>query len=64
MKYDTKKNEQSALILLPPDSEMDFKGIKALRKMQSISEANGNNNLSLDEINEEIRAVRLDGDNQ
>ena len=64
MEYDTKENEQSALLLLPPDSEMDSKGIKALRKMQSISEANGNNNLSLDEINEEIRAARLDGDNQ
>ena len=64
MEYDTKENEQSALLLLPPDSEMDPEGIKALKKMQSISEANGNNNLSLDEINEEIRAARLDGDNQ
>lgn len=31
MEYDTKENEQSALLLLPPDSEMDPEGIKALK---------------------------------
>ena len=34
------------------------KAIKALEKMQSVSEANGNSNMSLEDINEEINQAR------
>ena len=48
----------SSSILMPKDSEMDSEGITALRKMQMISALNGNSEMTLDEINEEISAAR------
>ena len=36
------------------------KALEALRKMRDISEANGNSEMTLDEINEEIRLARLE----
>ena len=45
-------------LLMPKDSEMDAVGIKALRKMQMISALNGNSEMTLDEINAEIKAAR------
>lgn len=45
-------------LLMPKDSDMDPKGLKALREMQMISSLNGNSEMSLDEINEEIAAAR------
>ena len=45
-------------LLIPNDSEMDKKGIDALRKMQLISAMNGNSAMTLDEINMEISAAR------
>jgi len=38
------------------ESSLNF--LMALRKMQKISEANGNSEMTLDEINEEIRLAR------
>ena len=46
---------------LPFDTRLDENSLKfamAIRKMQQISEANGNSNMTLDEINEEIRLAR------
>ena len=43
---------------MPKDSEMDTVGLKALREMQRISALNGNFNMTLDEINAEIKAAR------
>ncbi len=45
-------------LLIPKESEMDCAGITALRKMQMISELNGNSNMTLEEINAEIDAAR------
>lgn len=46
---------------LPFDTKLDENSLKfamTIRKMQQISEANGNSNMTLDEINEEIRLAR------
>lgn len=46
---------------LPFDTKIDESSLKfamAIRQMQMISEANGNSNMTLDEINEEIRLAR------
>ncbi len=51
---------------LPFDPEIDsttFDAIRALDKMRSISGANGNSEMTLDEINEEIRAARQERKN-
>ena len=45
---------------LTRDDEITLKAIKAFREMQRISELNGNCNMTLDEINEEIRLARLE----
>ncbi len=51
-------NKQSLNLIMPKDSEMDTKGLRALREMQRISALNGNIKMTLDEINAEIKAVR------
>lgn len=46
---------------IPFDTRIDdvtLKGIMAIREMQRISEANGNSEMTLEEINEEIRLAR------
>ena len=46
---------------IPFDTRIDdvtLKGIMAIREMQRISEENGNSEMTLDEINEEIRLAR------
>ena len=46
---------------IPFDTRIDditLKGIMAIRKMQKISEENGNSEMTLEEINEEIRLAR------
>lgn len=46
---------------IPFDTKIDensLAGRMAIRKMQKISEENGNCNMTLDEINEEIRLAR------
>ena len=46
---------------LPFDAKLDESSLKfamALREMQLISKANGNANMTLEEINEEIRLAR------
>lgn len=46
---------------LPFDTKIDettLKGIIAIEQMRAISEANGNSEMTLDEINEEIRLAR------
>ena len=51
---------------LPFDPKTDsttFDAIRALDKMRSISVANGNSGMTLDEINEEIRAARQERKN-
>lgn len=45
-------------LLMPKESDMDRAGIEALRKMQIISEMNGNSKMTLDDINAEISAAR------
>ncbi len=40
--------------------EVTLKAIKATKEMQQISKENGNCNMTLDEINEEIRLGRLE----
>ena len=51
-------NKQSLNLIMPKDSEMDTKGLEALREMQRISALNGNCNMTLEEINAEIKATR------
>ena len=51
-------DKNSLNLILPKDSEMDTVGLKALREMQRISALNGNFNMTLDEINAEIKAAR------
>ena len=51
-------DKNSLNLILPKDSEMDTVGLKALREMQRISALNGNCNMTLDEINAEIKAAR------
>ncbi len=51
---------------LPFDPKINLttlNAILAVDKMRSISEANGNSEMTLDEINEEIRAARQEGNN-
>ena len=46
---------------IPFDTRIDevtLRGLLAIRQMQKISEENGNSEMSLDEINEEIRLAR------
>ncbi len=46
---------------IPFDTRIDettLKGILAIREMQRISEENGNSEMTLEEINEEIRLAR------
>lgn len=46
---------------LPFDTKIDettLKGVIAIEQMRAISEANGNSEMTLDEINEEIRLAR------
>ena len=46
---------------LPFDPKIDettLKGVMAIREMQRISKENGNSEMTLDEINEEIRLAR------
>ncbi len=46
---------------LPFDSKIDettLKGVMAIREMQRISKENGNSEMTLEEINEEIRLAR------
>ena len=46
---------------IPFDTRIDdvtLKGVMAIREMQRISEENGNSEMTLDEINEEIRLAR------
>ena len=48
---------------IPFDTKLDdvtLKGILAIDKMRSISEQNGNSEMTLDEINEVIRLARED----
>ena len=48
---------------IPFDTKLDdvtLKGILAIERMRTISEENGNSNMTLDEINEVIRLVRED----
>lgn len=45
-------------LLMPRDSEMDSKGLAALRKMQMIAALNGNSEMTLDDINAEISEAR------
>ena len=47
-------------MILPGKRDDASSAIEALRKMQEISEANGNSEMTLDEINEEIRLARLE----
>ena len=46
---------------IPFDTKLDdvtLKGILAIDRMRSFSEQNGNSNMTLDDINEEIRLAR------
>ena len=46
---------------IPFDTKLDdvtVKGILAVERMRTISEQNGNSNMSLDDINEEIKLAR------
>lgn len=46
---------------IPFDTKLDdvtLKGILAIERMRTISEQNGNSNMSLDDINEEIKLAR------
>ena len=46
---------------IPFDTKLDdvtVKGILAIERMRTISEQNGNSNMSLDDINEEIKLAR------
>ena len=48
---------------IPFDTKVDestLKAIQAVRQMQEISKLNGNSEMTLDEINEEIRLARLE----
>ena len=48
---------------IPFDTKLDdvtLKGILAIERMRTISEENGNSNMTLDEINEVIRLARED----
>ena len=40
------------------------KGVEILKQMQKISEENGNSNMTLDEINEEIKKAREERNNK
>ena len=46
---------------IPFDTKLDevtLKGILAINRMRNISEQNGNSNMTLDDINEEIKLAR------
>lgn len=52
---------------IPFDSRIDettLNGLMALRKMQLVSERNGNSEMTMDEINEEIRLAREENKNR
>lgn len=52
---------------IPFDSRIDettLNGLMALRKMQLVSERNGNSEMTVDEINEEIRLAREENKNR
>ncbi len=52
---------------IPFDTKIDestLKAILAVDKMRTISEENGNSEMTLDEINEEIRLARLERKNK
>ena len=44
--------------------DISLNAILAIDKMRTISEQNGNSEMTLDEINEEIRLARLERDNK
>ncbi len=48
----------SSSLRIPYKNEMDEVGLKALRQMQMDSWLNGNSEMTLEEINAEIAAVR------
>ena len=55
IKDDIPKLKKALLEIIP---ECEHKAIMAVDKMRTISEANGNSEMTLDEINEEIRLAR------
>ena len=52
------ETNKSPSLCIPYKNEMDQTGLKALRQMQLISSQNGNSEMTLEEINAEIAAVR------
>ena len=60
MKKDTQQNEETFSVIYNDNSYDASKAIEAMKEMQKISEENGNTEMTLEEINEEIRLTRAE----
>ena len=64
MKRSVLENGIPFSMVLDDNSYDSSKALQALKRMQEISKANGNSEMTLDEINEEIRLARLERKNK